>query len=107
MLPAGRHNLQLTSAAAGFQHALSVEIEPGRTITRKVAIPDGVLSVNALPWANVWLDGQALGTTPVANMAVPIGTHEVVWRHPQLGERRQSVTVTVRTPVRLVMDLTK
>jgi hypothetical protein len=107
MLPAGRHNLQLTSAAAGFQLALSVEIEPGRTITRKVAIPDGVLSVNALPWANVWLDGQALGTTPVANMAVPIGTHEVVWRHPQLGERRQSVTVTVRTPVRLVMDLTK
>jgi hypothetical protein len=107
MLPAGSHQLQLSNAAAGFQHSLTVEIEPGRTVSPTVAIPNGTLSLNALPWANVWLDGQALGTTPFANLAVPIGTHEVVWRHPQHGERRQSVVVTAKAPVRLVMDLNK
>ena len=34
-------------------------------------------------------------------------THEVVWRHPQLGERRQTVVVTAKTPVRLQIDLSK
>jgi hypothetical protein len=31
----------------------------------------------------------------------------VVWRHPQLCERRQTVTITGRTPVGVGMDLTK
>ena len=48
-----------------------------------------------------------LGTTPIANVSVPIGTHEIVWRHPELGERRQSVTVTAKAPVRIAMDLRK
>jgi serine/threonine-protein kinase len=107
MLPAGRHQLQLTNTALGFQQPLTVDIQAGKTLTTKVTIPNGTLSVNALPWANVWVDGQSLGTTPFANVSVPVGTHEVIWRHPQLGERRQSVVVTAKAPVRLVMDLTK
>jgi len=37
-----------------------------------------------------------------------LGTHEVIWRHPQLGERRQTVVVTAsKTPLRLTIDLNK
>jgi hypothetical protein len=60
-----------------------------------------------VPWAEVWLDGRGLGTTPIGNVSVLIGTHEIVWKHPELGERRQSVTVTAKAPVRIAMDLRK
>ncbi len=106
MLPAGRHVLDLSNAGAGFQTTLTVVILPGKTITYSVAIPNGSLSLNALPWANVTIDGQALaGTTPFANLEVTIGPHEIVWTNPQLGERRQTVMVTTKEPVRIVVDL--
>lgn len=107
MLPAGRHDLTLSAAALGFQTTLSIEVQPGKTTSANVSVPSGSLSINALPWANIWLDGRSLGTTPLANLDVPLGSHEVIWRHPQLGERRQTVVVTAKSPVRVVMDLSK
>jgi serine/threonine-protein kinase len=76
-------------------------------VTVPVALPKGTLSINALPWADVTLDGQPMGQTPLGNLSVTIGNHEVVWKHPQLGERRQTVKVTAGAPVRAGMDLTK
>jgi PEGA domain len=66
-----------------------------------VAAPNGSLSVNALPWAEVFIDGRSVGTTPLANLPVVIGSHEIVWRHPQLGERRRTIIVTAQEPVRV------
>jgi hypothetical protein len=105
MLPAGRHQLRLVAAALNFETPVTVDVQAGRTVTTRVAVPNGTISLNALPWANVWVDGQAHGTTPIANMAIPIGSHEVIWRHPQLGERRQTIVVTAKSPVRLVVDM--
>ena len=107
MLPAGAHELNLVNNATGFQTTLTVEIQPGKVASVSVAVPNGSVSLNALPWANVSIDGKALGTTPVANVDVPLGTHEILWRHPQFGERRQTVVVTAKSPLRLVMDLRK
>jgi serine/threonine-protein kinase len=107
MLPAGRHQLTLANVALGFTTTTTVDIQAGRTTTASIPLPNGTLSLNALPWANVFLDGRPIGTTPLANLDVPIGTHEVVWRHPQLGERKQTVVVSVKTPVRLVLDFNK
>ena len=107
MLPAGKHQLDVANSTLGFQSAISVEVQPGKTATVAVPVPNGKLSVNALPWATVLVDGRAIGTTPLANIEIPVGSHEVIWRHPQLGERRQTVVVTLKAPVRLVMDLSK
>ena len=107
MLPAGKHQLDLASAALSFQTSIAVDVQPGKTATSNVALPNGSLSINALPWANVFVDGKAVGTTPIANLEIPIGTHEVIWRHPQFPERRQTIVVTLKSPVRLVMDLSK
>ena len=46
-------------------------------------------------------------STPFANLEVTLGTHEIVWRHPQLGERKQTVVVTAKAPLRIVMDFNK
>ena len=101
VLPAGRHELDLVNEALGFRATASVVIEADETTVTRVTPPNGSLSINAQPWAEVWIDGRAAGTTPLANLEVPIGTHEVVWRHPQLGEQKQSVTVKASGPVRV------
>ena len=107
LLPAGRHDLVLASQALEYESALTVQIGVGTTITPTVTIPNGSLSINATPWADVFLDGRAVGTTPLANLSVPIGSHEIVFRHPQLGERRQTVVVKAHTPTRIGVSLAK
>jgi hypothetical protein len=107
MLPAGRHVLELVNTAFAFWTTVAVQVAPGKTARPAVGLPNGSLSINASPWADVWVDGQSLGTTPLANVSVPIGNHEVIWRHPQLGERRQTVAVTTKAPVRVGVELNK
>jgi len=36
---------------------------------------------------------------------VSIGPHEVVFKHPQLGEKRQAISVTLGAPLRLSVDM--
>jgi hypothetical protein len=105
MLPTGRHDLELVGSSFQFKRTLTVNIEAGKVASPAVAIPSGLLSINALPWADVFIDGRSVGTTPLANLSVPIGNHEVLWRHPQLGERKQTVAVTEQTPVRVGVNL--
>src|SRR5207244_3170637 len=35
----------------------------------------GLLSVRAVPWARVVIDGRQVGTSPLANMPLPEGEH--------------------------------
>lgn len=105
MVPTGRHDFELVSTALQYRTTVSADVRPGADVAISVPLPNGTLSVNAAPWAEVSIDGRSVGTTPLANLSVPIGAHEVVWRHPQLGERRQTVTVTAQTPVRVGVSL--
>jgi hypothetical protein len=92
---AGEHQLDLVNNALRYRTRQNVTIKTGEIVSLKVSPPDGRLSINASPWAQVWVDGRAVGDTPLANVAVPIGEHDVMFRHPQLGERH--VTVLVRS----------
>jgi hypothetical protein len=65
------------------------------------------LSLNALPWAEVFVDGERIGETPIGNLVRPIGRHEVIFRHPQLGERHESVVVAAGRTTRLGVDLSR
>jgi hypothetical protein len=67
----------------------------------------GTVNINAMPWAEVWLDGRDLGQTPLGNVQIPIGSRELVFRHPDLGERRATVLVTLKEPARISVDLRK
>jgi len=107
MLLAGDHNLELSNDALEFRTTVDVQVPPGETVPVSVTLPNGNVSVNALPWAEVLVDGRTAGTTPLANLSLSVGRHEIVFRHPQFGERRQSINVTARTPVRVGVDLTR
>ncbi len=43
------------------------------------------LTVNALPWAEVELDGRPLGSTPLRRRGISSGRHTLVLRNPNLG----------------------
>jgi hypothetical protein len=107
MLPAGRHELELVATAFDFRTKLTMQVNAGRTSASAVDLPTQTLSLNATPWAEVWVDGQSVGTTPLGNLSVTIGSHEIVWRHPQLGERRQTIVVKPDAPFRAAMDFRK
>jgi hypothetical protein len=104
-LTPGTYDLQLRTA--DFSTSKRVEITAGRVARVDVAMPDGTLSLNAAPWAEVYLDGRNLGETPIANVPAKVGTHEVIFRNPQHQELRQMVTVASGKPSRVSVALTK
>jgi len=105
MLAAGRHELEFTNTALAYQASMTVHVSAGRVTPLTLALPRGVVNLNATPWAEVWIDGQRAGETPIGNLSVSIGAHEIVFRHPQLGEKRHAVSVTAGAPVRLSVDM--
>ena len=105
MLPVGRHDLEFVNDALGFRVQRAVQVSAGQVSSVRLEWPRGSMAVNAIPWAEVLVDGNRVGETPIGSIAVPIGTHEVVFRHPDLGERRMTVTVTTGDPVKVGVDL--
>ena len=107
MLAAGRHEITVANRSIGYREARTIDITAGKTMTMRIDPPKAAVSVNARPWADVTIDGNSLGQTPIANTIMTIGSHEVIFRHPQFGERRQTVVVTSNGPNRIAVDLTK
>jgi hypothetical protein len=98
---AGVHQLDLVNTALGYRSRQTVEIKAGQIVPLTIRPPDGRVSINALPWAQVWIDGTPVGETPLANLSVAVGQHEITFRHPQLGERRETTIVQSGTLTRV------
>ena len=45
-----------------------------------------VVSIDASPWGQVWLDGKPLGDTPVAELKVAAGEHQLKVSNPETGK---------------------
>jgi serine/threonine protein kinase len=105
MVTAGPHELTLVNDALGYRSSRVVQVVPGSVSAIRLDWPKGSLALNALPWAEVWVDGERLGETPIGSVQVPIGPHDVVFRHPELGEQSHKVTVTLTAPARVSADL--
>ena len=105
MLPAGDHVLEVTADSIGFRTTRTVRVTAGQTVALPVDLPRAPLSINAVPWAEVFIDGTRVGETPIGNLLQTLGSHEIVFRHPQLGERRVSTLVTLKETNRISMDM--
>jgi hypothetical protein len=98
---AGTHQLDLLNTALGYRVRQTVTIRAGVLTPLTITPPMGRLSINADPWAQVLIDDKPIGDTPVANVSVSLGEHQVTFRHPQLGERRETVVVRADVPTRV------
>ena len=107
MVPVGRHELEVVNEALGYRAVKTVNVAPGQTANIKLDLPKAPMALNAVPWAEVWVDGERVGETPIGSVPVSIGAHEVVFRHPELGERRVVTTVTLAGPAKVSVDMRK
>ena len=105
MLASGRHVLEFVNQIARLPAVAHGAGVPGKVAPLTIELPQGTVNLNASPWAEVWIDGRRVGETPIGNLAVPIGPHEIVFRHPELGEKKQAVSVTTGAPVRLSVSM--
>jgi hypothetical protein len=101
---AGRRELDFVNTAIGYRVRQAVEVKAGQIVSVTVPVPNGTLNINAQPWAAVWIDGNAMGETPIGNLSIVPGEHEVVFRHPQLGERREKVLVRSGVETRVAVN---
>ena len=106
-LPSGRHEVDIVSDELGYRVTRTVKVAPGKVAALGVEMPKGTLALNAAPWAEVWIDGERVGDTPIGNLSLAIGAHDVVFRNPDLGEQHHTVMVTLKEVVRLSVDLRK
>jgi hypothetical protein len=107
MMSAGRHELEIVNETLGYRATRTVQVAAGKVTPIKIEFPKGTLALNAVPWAEVWVDGEKIGETPIGNLPLSIGPHEIVFRHPDLGEQRHAALITLKTPTRLSVDLRK
>ncbi len=107
MMASGSHVLDFVNTELGYRTRLTIDVVAGKTMRVPVEVPQGALSVNAMPWAELWVDGSRVGETPLGNVPVRIGQHDVVLKHPQFGERRLQVLVRADTPARVSVDMWK
>jgi len=100
----GPHTIEVVSQAMGFRETRQVDIKPGEVTAVTIAMPPVAIEVVAPAEAEILVDGQPVGTAPVGQIQVAVGTREILMRHPTLGERRQVVSVTYNAPLRVVFE---
>jgi hypothetical protein len=107
MMPTGRHEIEVVNEVLGYRNTHTVQVAAGRVTPLAIDMPNTTIAINAVPWAHVSVDGQQVGETPIGTLSLPIGPHEVIFRHPELGEQRRAITVTLMAPSRLSVDMRK
>jgi hypothetical protein len=107
MIRPGRHTLEFINKSLGLRLRQFVDAIPGQVVLVPLELPMGVMNLYADIQADVFVDGQRAGQTPLAGYAVPLGPHDVVFRHPKRGEVRYTVQVTLASPAQLTVSFTK
>ena len=76
-----------TSPIAGRGRSIPKVVPATRRAAPQLSQPLGwaELHLNSLPWAQVYLDGRLLGTTPLEGQRVPAGKHRLRLHHPPTG----------------------
>ncbi|MEO5898067.1 MAG: hypothetical protein ABIS06_20455 [Vicinamibacterales bacterium] len=106
-LPVGRHDLELVNELLGYRLPQSVEVEGGQTLSLHVAPAPGMVTIDAVPWADVSIDGQPVGRTPLGPLPLMPGVHTIVFKHPAGGTDNQRVIVKSDARIRVVGKLTR
>lgn len=65
----------------------------------------GTLTIATTPWSEVFLGSRRLGTTPLANVRLPAGTHTLTLRAPGRNARRHTVTIEADREARVRLAL--
>ena len=91
-VPAGESTLTLRNDELGIRKDVRVDLPPGSSREADVRFEKGELAFDAKPWAEVYVDGRKVGTTPMLPISVFEGAHQVRFVNRDL---KKDVTKTV------------
>jgi hypothetical protein len=103
-LAPGHHRVTVSSPMLAFPRTLEVDLRPREAATRAITRGRGTLRVAVTPWAEVTVDGRALGTTPLSPVDLAEGAHQVALKNGELGiiaKRRVMVAPDKETLLKL------
>ena len=103
MLAPGKHKLDFVSEELGFKRAVEVTITPGATAAVSLPMPKVAVTVEGPEGGELIIDGEPMGRLPLTGLQIALGTRDFVVKHPDLGEKRQVVTVTSHSPMRVTL----
>jgi hypothetical protein len=89
----GRHKITLVNGRFNYRVDVELNVKAGEITTHNVELPLGTLVVNTAPGAEIFVDGERMGSAPLGAFPAAVGAREVLVRHVDLGERRQTVEV--------------
>ena len=104
-MAAGAHEIQLVNEDLGIRHTQTIEIASAATVALHVAPPHGYVTIDASPWAEVSVDGQPLGRTPLGPLPLSLGEHQITFRHPAGSKDQQRITVKSAVTTKVVGNL--
>ncbi|HET7293634.1 MAG TPA: serine/threonine-protein kinase [Vicinamibacteria bacterium] len=81
--------------------APSPTAEPSASLAPAV----GWLQIGVTPWADVVVDGEIVGQTPMPPIPLTPGVHDVMLNHPDFRPFPRRVTIRAGEKLRLVVDL--
>jgi hypothetical protein len=100
----GHQELELSNDTAGYREAMTIQILPGQVTTLRPDLPQSTIDIESTPNAKVLIDGREVGETPLTQVALTIGAHDVAFRHPDFADRHVSAFIRVGTPAHVSVD---
>lgn len=96
VLPLGTHTLRITmeNREPWTETVNLTEAGYTRTVTPVEIILTGRLLIGPEPWANVTVNGEARGQTPIPPLELPEGTYTVRLTNPDYEDQVSTVTIT-------------
>ena len=104
MLPPGRHEIELVNTDRGYRETRTIEVGPGATVPVNVETTEGTVRIDAPEGSEIFIDGTKVGDAPLGTQRVTIGIREILVKHPQLGEKKATATVTSSTPAEVRIE---
>jgi hypothetical protein len=91
-VPAGQHKLRLENRQLRLARTVTLQVKPNEDTQYLASFGKGTLNVLATPWADVWLDGENLGQTPLAGREAWEGPHQLRLVNPS-GEKTLTIQI--------------
>ncbi len=70
----------------------------------KIQIPKGKINITAIPWANVYIDGKNIGSTPILEFELSVGQHNIVFEHEVYGKIEKNVKIQKDNNPPIIID---
>jgi hypothetical protein len=106
LLGPGSHTLRFENKSLGYHDTRQVAIKAGQTVSILIDPPPSTLSVTATSAAEVLVDGERVGETPLTDHPIKLGTRDITVRSESSGERKFTITVGTQA-ARVDVDFAK